>query len=245
MNTFDWSKYGFVRVTSPYGWRNDPFNGKKVCHTGVDVVKLHQAPIHAFAAGEVVHASMGAAGSGFGGFGNVVAIKDSNGHLQCYAHLDSIGVTVGQIVKEGQELGKQGTTGRSTGSHLHFEVRSKASPSLGFGHHIDPGHYLSNFFSAHTQSKNKKECKTVPIRLNNQAFCEGFLEGSITYAPLRAISEQLGARVTWNGKEAAVNGTRILGGKLINGRTYIPVRAFEEAIQVKVVWNGQEVNIMQ
>ncbi|MBN3522262.1 peptidoglycan DD-metalloendopeptidase family protein [Paenibacillus apiarius] len=245
MNTFDWKKYGFTRVTSPYGWRNDPFNGKKVCHTGVDLVKSHQAPIHAFTGGEVVHAGMGAAGSGFGGFGNVVAVKDSNGYLQCYAHLDSISVAAGQIIQAGQELGTQGTTGLSTGSHLHYEVRSTASPSFGFGRHTDPGCYLSSCFSEQSQQECTQERKAIPIRVNNQPFCEGFLEGSITYAPLRAISEQLGARVGWDGKEAAVNGIRMLGGKIIDGRTYIPVRAFEEAIEVKVVWNGQEVNIVQ
>ncbi|NOJ73215.1 M23 family metallopeptidase, partial [Paenibacillus alvei] len=140
----DWKAHGFT-VTSPYGYRNDPFNGSRVFHTGVDLVRAHKAPIFAFTAGEVVHAREGQSGTGFGGFGNVVAVMDERGALHCYAHLDTCSVKVGQKVIAGQEVGKQGTTGRSTGSHLHYEVRTKSSPSYGFGSHTDPGSYLSKY----------------------------------------------------------------------------------------------------
>ncbi|WP_412102310.1 glucosaminidase domain-containing protein, partial [Paenibacillus alvei] len=133
--------------------RRDPINGKTAEHTGIDLVKAHKAPIFAFMDGQVVHAREGQSGTGFGGFGNVVAVKDSNGALHCYAHLDSCGVSVGQRVKAGQEIGKQGNTGRTNGngaangkgSHLHYEVRLKAAPSYGFGSHTDPGVYLSKY----------------------------------------------------------------------------------------------------
>lgn len=130
------------RITSPYGWRNDPFTGIRSWHTGIDLVKSHKAPIYAFVAGEVIHARMGVSGSGFGGFGNVVSVLDSNGFLHCYCHLDACLVNVGQYVSKGQQIGTQGNTGRSTGSHLHYEVRSKSSPSFGFGTDVDPTQYL-------------------------------------------------------------------------------------------------------
>lgn len=152
---YDWGKHGY-RVTSPFGPRKDPIDGKQKEHTGIDLVKAHKAPIFAFMGGEVVHAREGRAGTGFGNFGIVVAIRDGRGALHCYAHLDSCTVKVGQRVVAGQEVGKQGTTGRSTGSHLHYEVRTKAAPSFGYGMHTDPGAYLSKYQG---QGKDKGSMK--------------------------------------------------------------------------------------
>ncbi|MBP1993240.1 M23 family metallopeptidase [Paenibacillus eucommiae] len=174
------------RITSPYGMRLDPITGVPSFHTGIDMVKFHRAPIFAFAAGEVVHAREGVTGSGFGGFGNVVAVKDERGALQCYAHLDSISVKVGQKIAEGLEIGKQGMTGRVTGSHLHYEVRKTSSPSYGFGTHTDPYQYLLElgeeeykvtaedakkiipFLSAAYEATNSKEARAEFNRLANE-----------------------------------------------------------------------------
>lgn len=153
---YDWGKYGY-RVTSPFGPRKDPIDGKQKEHTGIDLVKAHKAPIFAFMGGEVVHARMGQDGTGFGGFGNVVAVKDERGALHCYAHLDSCSVRVGQKVAVGQEVGKQGTTGRSTGSHLHYEVRTNATPSYGYGSHTDPGFYLSKYSNQGKGNESMKQ----------------------------------------------------------------------------------------
>ncbi|WP_326847656.1 glucosaminidase domain-containing protein [Paenibacillus alvei] len=147
-----WSDYGFT-ISSPFGNRRDPINGQSSFHTGIDLSKAHKAPIFAFMSGEVVHARMGQEGTGFGNFGNVVALKDDRGALHCYAHLDSCSVSVGQRVKAGQEIGKQGNTGRTNGngaangkgSHLHYEVRLKIAPSFGLGSHTDPGMYLTKY----------------------------------------------------------------------------------------------------
>jgi len=140
------------RITSPFGYRNDPFTGKSSFHTGVDLVKKHKSPIHAFAPGVVTHAKMGVAGSGFGNYGNVVAVKDKNGRLHVYAHLDSISVKVGANVSKGQVVGTQGNTGRSTGSHLHYEIRKISSPSFGWiadrkNNCFEPTEYLRKFNS--------------------------------------------------------------------------------------------------
>ncbi|TCZ76059.1 M23 family metallopeptidase [Paenibacillus albiflavus] len=136
------------RITSPYGNRPDPFGGGGIeFHKGIDLVKSHKAPILAFVAGEVIHAMVGLTGSGFGNYGIVVAIKDKRNCLHVYAHLDSASVAVGQQVVAGQEIGKQGTTGQSTGSHLHYEVRQLYQPSYGFGTHTDPTKYLVDYIT--------------------------------------------------------------------------------------------------
>ncbi|MBP1992102.1 M23 family metallopeptidase [Paenibacillus eucommiae] len=99
MNPFE----GF-RISSPYGPRKDPFTGLPAHHTGIDVL-THQAPIYALG-WEVVHAREGVPGTGFGGFGIVVAVKDIRGALHCYAHLDSAAVKVGQQIMAGQMIGR-------------------------------------------------------------------------------------------------------------------------------------------
>lgn len=120
------------RVTSPFGYRTSPVNGKREYHTGIDLVRAHKAAIHAFVGGTVTHAKFGAAGTGLGGFGNTVTIRDKDGRLHLYGHLDSCAVKVGATVKAGQVIGYQGNTGQSVGSHLHYEIRKKASPMYGW-----------------------------------------------------------------------------------------------------------------
>ncbi|MBU7314034.1 M23 family metallopeptidase [Paenibacillus sp. SM 69] len=140
MNVFEGWK-----ITSPYGYRSDPFNGSRSFHTGIDLVKYHRYPIPAFVGGVVLFAGEGVAGTGFGGYGNVVALRDDAGYIHCYCHLDSVAVRKGQKLSKGDIVGNQGTTGRSTGSHLHYEVRSKDAPSYGYGTHVDPGEYLAAY----------------------------------------------------------------------------------------------------
>lgn len=137
--------YRGYRVTSGYGPRQSPISGKQEFHTGIDLVLSHQAPIASFTSGTVVHAQMGLTGSGFGGFGHVVAIQDEYGCLHMYAHLDQIKVGAGQRVRVGEVVGTQGNTGKSTGSHLHYEVRRQTKPSFGYGSHTDPVVYLEDY----------------------------------------------------------------------------------------------------
>lgn len=120
------------RTTSNYGWRMHPIDKVRKFHAGIDLVKAHQAPIGAFTDGTVLYADVGRSGTGVGGFGNTVVIKDNKGAAHVYCHLDSIAVKKGQTVKQGQTIGRQGATGKVTGSHLHYEVRKKSSPSLGW-----------------------------------------------------------------------------------------------------------------
>jgi len=105
--------------SSNFGWRIDPFTGKSAMHEGVDYVVPLGTPIHAAASGMVVYASMHPQ------FGNLVEIDHGNDILTRYAHASKLYVQVGQVVKRGQLISLVGSTGRSTGNHLHFEVRFK------------------------------------------------------------------------------------------------------------------------
>jgi murein DD-endopeptidase MepM/ murein hydrolase activator NlpD len=105
--------------SSNFGWRVDPFTGKKAMHEGVDWVVPYGTPIHAAAPGMVVYAGWHPQ------FGNLVEIDHGNDILTRYAHASKVFVKVGQVVKRGQLVSQVGSTGRSTGNHLHFEVRFK------------------------------------------------------------------------------------------------------------------------
>lgn len=155
------------RVTSPYGWRKHPVYGDRRFHTGIDLVKSHRAPIHAFLGGVVMFAGWGATGSGFGNYGNVVAILDAKNHLHCYCHLDSVSVKVGDRVKRGQEIGKQGNTGVSTGSHLHYEIRKRYVPSYGWTANAEdrayePTQYLVDWYK---QEREEMELEALKKRI--------------------------------------------------------------------------------
>ena len=157
------------RVTSPYGWRIHPVYKERRFHTGIDLVKSHKAPILAFTDGSVIFAGFAKDGTGLGGMGNVVCVVDKYGHNHVYAHLDSVSVKVGDKVKKGQEVGKQGNTGISTGSHLHYEVRKKSSPSYGYNSNreaqcFEPTQYLIDFYSKEEKEKTESE-DDAPMKL--------------------------------------------------------------------------------
>jgi murein DD-endopeptidase MepM/ murein hydrolase activator NlpD len=104
-------------ITSGFGYRRDPFNGRGAMHAGMDFKGEVGAPIFAAADGRVTFAGWKA------GYGQTIEISHGNGMLTRYAHLSRIGVKVGQPVEAGATIGGLGNTGRSTGPHLHFEVR--------------------------------------------------------------------------------------------------------------------------
>lgn len=104
-------------ITSGFGYRRDPFNGLAAMHSGIDFKGPIGSPIFAAADGRITFAGRK------GGYGNAVEVTHPNGMLTRYAHLSRIDVRPGQLVKAGATLGGLGSTGRSTGPHLHFEVR--------------------------------------------------------------------------------------------------------------------------
>ena len=116
-------------VSSTFGVRTDPFLGRSALHTGIDFVAHSGTPAHATAAGRVVHAEQS------GGYGMMVEIEHGDGMTTRYAHLSEIDVTVGDHVDVGAMVGLVGSTGRSTGPHLHYEVRRAGTA-------IDPARYI-------------------------------------------------------------------------------------------------------
>ncbi|NOZ32731.1 MAG: peptidoglycan DD-metalloendopeptidase family protein, partial [Alphaproteobacteria bacterium] len=108
---------GRLSISSPYGNRKDPFRGNAAFHSGLDIRAPQGKTVSAAGAGEVIFAGWN------GGYGKFVAIKHPNGVVTRYAHMSKVLVSVGQMVTEGEPVGRVGSTGRSTGPHLHFEVR--------------------------------------------------------------------------------------------------------------------------
>jgi murein DD-endopeptidase MepM/ murein hydrolase activator NlpD len=113
---------GEVDMSSPFGVRTDPFLDRPAMHTGIDLRGEIGEPVHATAAGKVAIAGHE------GGYGNMVEIDHGNGLATCYGHLSRIDVKVGQWVRIGQVVGLIGSTGHSTGPHLHYETRINGEP---------------------------------------------------------------------------------------------------------------------
>ena len=105
--------------SSNFGWRVDPFTGQSAMHEGVDFVATVGTPIYASAGGVVAYASLHPQ------YGNMVEIDHGNDIITRYAHSSKLFVKVGQVVRRGDKIAEVGSTGRSTGAHLHFEVRYK------------------------------------------------------------------------------------------------------------------------
>jgi murein DD-endopeptidase MepM/ murein hydrolase activator NlpD len=115
-----------VRVASfesAYGVRSDPFEGTRKMHAGIDLSAPVGTPIYATADGVVLRA-----GWNSGGYGNLVELDHGRAIATRYGHLSAILVHAGQRVTRGQQIGRMGSTGRSTGSHLHYEVRIDGRP---------------------------------------------------------------------------------------------------------------------
>ena len=107
-----------AEFTSGYGVRSDPFKGRAAMHAGIDLAGPLGTPIYATADGVV-----STAGYNSGGYGNLIKVDHGKGIETRYGHLSSMAVQAGQRVTRGQLIGRMGSTGRSTGSHLHYEVR--------------------------------------------------------------------------------------------------------------------------
>jgi murein DD-endopeptidase MepM/ murein hydrolase activator NlpD len=120
---------GETSVSSPFGYRIDPFLGRPSLHPGVDLLQPYGAEIFATAAGRVIHAGP------MGGYGDAVEIDHGHGLATVYGHMSEILVVAGQEVAKGDPIGRLGSTGRSTGPHLHYEVRVDGEP-------VDPERFI-------------------------------------------------------------------------------------------------------
>jgi murein DD-endopeptidase MepM/ murein hydrolase activator NlpD len=120
---------GELDTTSGFGMRLDPFLRSPAMHTGLDFRGETGDPVRVTAAGTVTHTGWS------GGYGRMVEVDHGNGFSTRYGHLSAIDVEVGQTVRIGQVVGRIGTTGRSTGPHLHYETRVD-------GDAVDPQRFL-------------------------------------------------------------------------------------------------------
>lgn len=119
------------KLTSPFGWRSSPTTGASTFHKGIDIGKNNGEPIIAPADGTVTFAGRQS------GYGNCIELRHANGITTFYAHMRNSTVKLGQKVKRSDVIGYVGNTGRSTGPHLHYEVRIDGVP-------VDPLKYILN-----------------------------------------------------------------------------------------------------
>lgn len=135
--TFTWPVPNYYRVSSPYGDRTHPIYGYTKAHAGIDIAGsgIGGKPTVAANKGRVFLANYG----WNGGYGNYIIIDHGGGYTTRYAHLSSISVSVGQQVAKGQTIGTVGTTGNSTGNHLHFEIRINNNPQNPMNHYTKVG----------------------------------------------------------------------------------------------------------
>ena len=119
------------RITSSFGKRKDPFSGEMTVHSGIDISSSLGSPVRATADGVVSHSGWTK------NSGNVVVIEHGCGYTTLYAHNRSIKVKIGAIVKRGDIIGYVGSTGKSTGPHVHYEVWVNSQP-------VDAQKYLSS-----------------------------------------------------------------------------------------------------
>ena len=123
-------------ITSPFGWRVHPIFNTEKYHSGVDVGAYAGYPIYAADSGTVQIATYSSS------YGNYVSINHGNGYTTLYAHMNSMAVTAGKTVTKGQVIGYVGSTGWSTGPHLHFEITKN-------GTRVDPESYFSGLVKAY------------------------------------------------------------------------------------------------
>ncbi len=124
---FSWPVSG--TITSPFGWRRNPFGGAPEFHQGLDIAAPSGTTVTAAASGTIIMAQW------YGGYGNYILIDHGGGYSTGYGHLSAMYVSSGQQVARGQAIGAVGSTGESTGPHLHFEVRINGKP-------VDPAAHL-------------------------------------------------------------------------------------------------------
>ena len=124
-----WPVPGYSRVSSPYGYRLHPVLHIQKMHTGIDIPASTGTPAVAVDNGKIIYSGVQ------NGYGNTVMIQHDDGKVSLYAHNSELLVSVGQSVQKGQVVSKIGSTGRSTGPHLHFEIRIN-------GKHTNPVPYI-------------------------------------------------------------------------------------------------------
>jgi murein DD-endopeptidase MepM/ murein hydrolase activator NlpD len=143
-----------LQFTSNFGIRSDPFRGSAAMHAGVDIPGPVGTPIYATADGIIAHAER------LGGYGNMVEINHGKGIATRYGHLSKILVSDGTRVQRGQLIALMGSTGRSTGPHLHYEVRID-------GHAVNPIPFLTT--ADYLLASQDRSVHQIPVSVDGPA----------------------------------------------------------------------------
>jgi murein DD-endopeptidase MepM/ murein hydrolase activator NlpD len=130
------------RLGDGFGTRHDPFSGEGAMHTGIDIATTYGTPVKVTADGIIRHASW------YSGYGQCVIVDHGNGYQTLYGHLSKIDVMEGQEIRQGEPVGRVGSTGRSTGSHLHYEVRIHSTP-------VNPYRFLQHSVAVSTATQGE------------------------------------------------------------------------------------------
>ena len=181
---FDFPWLGYV--TSPYGYRVHPITGQKDLHRGIDIGVSQGMPIQAVQDGRVV--SAGNAGD----YGLCVVIEDENGYQSRYAHCGSLSVSAGQEIKRGDVIATVGSTGSSTGPHLHLEVSHN-------GEYLNPYFFVDNGGEGFTSSGGIAGAPQIPDD-SGQPMGDGSFE-----AMLAEAEKYLGYPYVWGGSSPSTS----------------------------------------
>lgn len=183
-NPFDFAWLGYV--TSPYGYRIHPITGEKNLHRGMDIGVASGTPIKAIQDGRVV--SAGNAGD----YGLCVVIEGEDGYQSRYAHCSSLSVSAGQEVKRGDEIAKVGSTGNSTGPHLHLEVTHN-------GEYLNPYYFVDNGGDGLTPGGGAAGSPDIPD-YSGEPMGDGTFE-----AMLAEAEKYLGYPYVWGGSSPSTS----------------------------------------
>lgn len=183
------------RISQEYGRKNQAY--RKGYHTGVDLVAIGDATIHSVGTGQIFQVRFAPGrGADPNGWGNYVIVRQGDGHDILYAHLSQISIQVGRKVNRGDKIGIQGSTGNSTGPHLHFEVWKGSWQNR---NDVNPADYLG--------VENKVgNVQVLENKVKGTIFSiDGYIKNGITYIkidnmdiPLRKTLEALRFKVGWD-----------------------------------------------
>jgi hypothetical protein len=212
-----------LEITSPYGWRRDPMNGRHRNHRGVDIRAASGEAVYSHCAGQVVWVRRGR-----GGLGNAIKIAKRDGTRFLYAHLSGITVRKDQIVQPGQVIGFAGSSGRATGVHLHFEAQDACGvpqdpmPILaGIGVHCQTASptIVDSLEACHLDSLLGKVAQAEPRRRGRRVVAAGTLVDGIVLPigarliELRGLTQTTGMSVLAQKKLAAAPHARKRRGR--------------------------------
>jgi len=147
---FQWPVETFTRITGAFGSLTNPVTGEEEQHNGIDIPAPEGTPILAAKDGYVIHVYA------HGRYGNMIVMSHANGYSTMYAHASATHVEIGQFVRQGEHIADVGSTGMSTGPHLHFEIRMNDIA-------IDPLAYFSDVWDRSPRTESVEPAQNAPV----------------------------------------------------------------------------------